>query len=105
MTMEVEDNLKRWGWTYFQTGPNEGEWLLFGPRGLLARQGDGRWRDDYRDAVCVADAWKPPPDRPYRTRAWYSPVGYSHNFRPCDDPSPSDSYLLVPPPVGRMFDA
>lgn len=48
----LQAELMSMGWGFYQTGPNEGEWLKFDETGdkVTARSGDATWRDDYATA-------------------------------------------------------
>lgn len=38
------------GWGLFQTGPDEGDWLKFHGKTVVARAGDSAWQQDYEEA-------------------------------------------------------
>ncbi len=47
MTEETMADLKRLGWDFFMTGPNEWQWIRFNASGrLVAVQGDPNWSSD-----------------------------------------------------------
>jgi hypothetical protein len=41
--MKLDEFLKNKGWEFYQTGPNEGQWLIWGSNEAIAWQGDTLW--------------------------------------------------------------
>lgn len=46
------DKLRELGWEFFQTGPDEGQWLKWEDEDCIAQQGDEIWEKDL--AICLS---------------------------------------------------
>lgn len=53
MDQPLERAMKMLGWDFYQTGPDEGEWLLIAGY-IVARQGDAKWKEDLVKADQIA---------------------------------------------------
>ena len=50
LQVTLEQAMQDLGWEFFQTGPQEGQWLLAEGDNFIAWQGDERWRADLNRA-------------------------------------------------------